>query len=193
MRKILYLSVLLTFVLGSCMFKVKKFTTEELKWYKPFSKTDTIIFISDRTEWDTIIFHKIVRDSDSKRDFEQGFYDMNYLTVPYNFTKGSYHQFALMSDGKTYYDQDILNMSKSSNTNNGEIEIIFIGTIFSGEELKNVKKINDNTYFFDSKRATYSGMNVDRGIKDFTFNTEIGVVNYTDDRGVKWKRNKPKL
>jgi len=36
-------------------------------------------------------------------------------------------------------------------------------------------------------------VNVEKKIKNFTFDTEIGVTNYTDDRNVIWKRKKDSL
>jgi hypothetical protein len=89
--------------------------------------------------------------------------------------------------GKTRYKDDILNMAKSS-TGYGSLEITFIGTIFSDETLSKIQKIDSNSYFFNSEQAEYSGMNVEKGIKNFIFNIEVGIVSYTDDRGVKWRR-----
>lgn len=191
-KRSIYLVVSLTILLISCVHKIEKvkdFTKDELMWFKPFIKTDSVIFISEKSELDTIIFHKTVADSDSTRSFEQGFSNTNYLTVPYDFTKGSYHQFALTGNGKTRYSQNIFNLSKSSE-GHGTIEIIFIGIIFNGEELKNIKKLNKYIYFFDGRKATYSMVNVEKKIKNFTFDTEIGVTNYIDDRNINWKRRK---
>ena len=106
--------------------------------------------------------------------------------MPYEFTKGSYHQFAMMSGGTKRYPQDILNLMKSS-SDYGSLEIIFLGTIF-GDSLKNIDKINDTLYYFDSDKADYSGMNVEKGINSFTFNTNLGVTEYIDERNIKWKR-----
>jgi hypothetical protein len=193
--RLITLTMLLTFLLSSCFdktYKVDNFSNEELKWFKPFAKADTVVFISEKTELDTIIFHKTISQSDSVRSFEIGFYNTNYLTVPYEFTKNSYHQFAIMGDGKTRYTQDILSISKES-SGNGSFEFIFIGTIYSGENFKNIQKLNDSCYFFDSNKATYSEMNVEKGIKNFTFDIEKGIIKYTDDRYVKWKRKSAHL
>lgn len=181
--------ILLTSVLASCWRtteKVNDFSSRELMWYRPYSKTDTVIFISDKNEMDTVVFYKAIGESDSTRGFEQGYSNTNYLTVKYDFSKGSYHQFAIMGDGKTRYDQALLNLSKSSD-GYGNLEITFIGTVF-GDSVNNIQKVNDGAYFFDSNKADYSGMNVEREIRDFTFNPEIGIINFTDDRLVKWKR-----
>lgn len=168
-------------------YKVDDFTADELKWYKPFDHSDTVIFISERNDRDTIVFHQRVENSDSTNSYKQGYSKTNYLTVPYEFTKGSYHQFAIMGDGKTRYDQDILNMAKSS-AGYSSIEIVFIGTIFSDGTLHNIQEIDSSTYFFNSNKGDYSGMNVEKGIKDFTFNCDVGVIRYTDNRGIKWTR-----
>jgi hypothetical protein len=144
--------------------------------------------MSEKAEHDTIIFRKTVANSDSVRNFGQGYYNVNYLDVPYEFTKGSYHQFANMGNGQGLYSQDVVKISKSS-SNNKMLEIIFIGTIFNGEHLKNIKQLDNCTYYFDSSKANYSGMNVEKGIKSFTFDTNVGIVKYVDDRGIIWERS----
>lgn len=188
MKIVIIISAILL-LLTSCFnqtHKVDDFTTEELVWYKPFTKTDSVIFISDKGEKDTLIFKAPTSESDSTRDFEQGFSNTNYLTVVYEYSKGSYHQSAMMSDNKTRYDHWFVNSAKSS-TGYSSIEISFIGTEFS-DSLNNIQKINDTTYFFDSNKADYSGLNVEKEIKSFTFNTRLGVTEFVDDRNVKWTR-----
>lgn len=167
-------------------YKVEDFTTEELVWYKPFTKTDSVVYISENGEKDTIIFKAPETASDSTRDFEQGYSNTNYLTVMYEFSKGSYHQSAMMSDGQTRYDHWFVNSFKSS-SGYGGLEITFIGTFFD-ENIQNIQKINDSTYYFDSEKADYSGMNVEKEIKNFTFNTRLGITEFIDDRNIKWTR-----
>ena len=41
---------------------------------------------------------------------------------------------------------------------------------------------------FDNSNSTAKWVNVKKGIKKFTFNTDIGIVNYIDERDVKWKK-----
>ena len=183
------LLLILTITLTSCFnqtYKVDNFTTNELIWYKPFTKTDSVIFTSDKGEKDTIIFKSPESASDSTRDIEQGFSNTNYLTVVYEFSKGSYHQSAITGDGKTRYDHWFINSSKSS-AGYSNVEITFIGTFFS-DSLKNIQKVNDTTYFFDSNKADYSGSGVEKGINNFTFNTRHGVIEFVDDRNIKWTR-----
>ena len=179
----------ITLTLMSCnnqTHKVEDFTAEELIWHKPFAKVDTAIYSSDKGEKDTIIFDTPKAESDSTRNVEQGFYNTNHLTVAYEFSKGSYHQSAMMSDGKTRYNHWFVNSSKSS-AGYGSVEITFIGTFFS-EKINNIQKVNDSTYYFDSSKADYSGLNVEKGIKNFTFNTRLGVTEFVDDRNIKWTR-----
>ena len=183
----LYLLTIIALLFNCCIYKVDKFTPDELMWYKPFEKTDTVIFLSENSEVDTIIFRKNVAETNSTNNFEQGFSKTNFLTVSYDFTKGSYHQFALMGPNGKRYKQDLLNVSKNS-SGYGTFEITFIGTIFNKEQLKKVKIIAEETYFFDSNKAAYSGMNVEKGIKNFTFNTNFGILKYTDSRNIEWER-----
>jgi len=137
-----YLLILCFIIEATGFIKVKSFTKDEIKWFVPYNKNDSVIFVSSKKELDTMIFYKKVAQSDTVRSFERGYYNENYLIVPYKLTKGSYHQFALMSDGKTRYDQDIFNISKNSD---GRIsfEITFLGTIFNGKELNKIQQLNN--------------------------------------------------
>lgn len=187
--RLLLIILTIASTLTSCFnqtYKVDDFTDKDLIWYKPFTKTDTVIYFSDKGEQDTIIFKAPKAESDSTRNFEQGFSNTNYLTVVYEFSKGSYHQSAMMSDGKTRYDHWFVNSYKSS-AGYGSVEVTFIGTFFS-DKINNIQKVNDSTYYFDSEKADYSGLNVEKGIKNFTFDTRLGVTEFVDDRNIKWKR-----
>ncbi|HTD40701.1 MAG TPA: hypothetical protein VK671_08780, partial [Mucilaginibacter sp.] len=166
----------------------KDFTNDDLKWFIPYNKSDTVVFISKKGELDTLVFLKKVISSDTIRD-GRGFYNTNYLTVPYMLTKGSYHQFAIMGDGKTRYPQDILSLSKKSDGIT-TFEITFLGTLFNGKELNNIRQINRYVYYFDSSKATYVGMDEEQGksIKNFTFDVRYGITKYVDERNVEWKR-----
>jgi hypothetical protein len=182
------LAILIVF--SGCSLTVSDFTKEQLKWFKPYSKVDTVVFISNKSELDTIIFDKVQLSRDTVRNvLELGYYSTTYLSIPYRFTKGSYHQFALMGDGNRRYDQALFSLSKTSN-NQSQFEIIFIGTIFNGKELMHIKKLTPETFYFSSKQATYSGINVEKGIKDFTFDSRIGIVKFTDERNIYWERLK---
>ena len=177
-------------LVAGCVPRVKDFTEDQMKWFRPYTKNDSVVFVSEKSEMDTIIFSKKMLTRDTVRNFiELGYYSTNYLSVPYKFTKGSYHQFALMGDGNRRYDQALFSLSKSSN-NQSQFEIIFIGTIFNGRELEHINKLTPDIYYFSSKKATYSGMNVEKGINDFTFDSRIGIVTYTDKRNVHWERIK---
>lgn len=167
-------------------YKVDDFTNEELIWYRPFTKTDTVIFTSEKGEKDSIVFKAPEAQSDSTRSYAQGYSNTNYLTVRYDFTEGSYHQSAMMSDGTKRYDHWFVNAYKSS-AGYGSLEITFIGTFFS-ENVHQIQRINDSTYYFDSEKADYSGMNVEKRIKGFTFHTGLGVTEFVDDRNIKWTR-----
>jgi hypothetical protein len=197
-KKILFIS--LVALLTSCFnnsnrYKVDEFNNENLKWFNPFQKeNDTVIYYSESMEYDTLIFHKPVNGADSTRNFEQGYSNTNYLTVRYDITLGSYHRFALSGDGKTRYTQSFANMSKNS-AGYGSLEIIFIGTLFNddisggtGNHLQKIIKLNDSIYVFRGVDANYIGINVEKGINDFVFNTNKGVIEYTDYRNIKWKR-----
>lgn len=166
-------------------YEVEDPTIGEAMWFKPFTRTDTFIYVSDQGEQDSIVFHAPTTTTDSTRDPEQGYSNTTYWTVNYELTKGSFHQFALMSDGAQRYDHDFVNVYKSS-AGYGSLEIDFIGTLFS-DSIENVQELNDSTYFLDSRRADYDGMNVEQGVNSFTFHTRRGVIAFVDDRNVNWR------
>ncbi len=168
--------------------KVKTFSSEDLKWFGPYNKTETVIFISEFEEIDSIIFHKTDTTKYSIRNIEQGYYDRTTFSVAYEFTKGSYHQFAKMSGDTKRYDQDLFRISNSSSSEFTDKELIFIGIVFSGDEITNIEQLDSSTYFFERNKATYPEINVEKGINNFTFDTQIGIIKYTDKRNVNWTR-----
>jgi hypothetical protein len=187
-KKIYIVFFTLTLLQSCFVGNVKTFTSDDLKWFEPFNKSETIVFESDNGEMDTIIFHKIDTTNYSVRDIEQGFYDRITLSVAYEFTKGSYHQFAKMSDDSVLFDHDLINISNSSSSDFTAKEFTFIGIIFNGKEINNIKQLDNSTYFFDRSKATYSEIDVEEGINNFTFEIQKGIIKYTDKRNVNWKR-----
>ena len=185
----IYISLLALTLLNACNFgQVNTFTFDSLKWFKPYNQTETVIFKSEKGEIDTIIFHKTDTTKYSIKDLEQGFYNKTTLSVAYEFTKGSYHQFTKINEEGKKYEQNILSISNSSSSEFTEKEISFIGIIFNGKEMENIKQLDSSTYFFDSNKATYPEINVEEGISNFTFDTEKGIIQYTDKRNVNWTR-----
>jgi len=191
MKALKYLPfAILALQLTSCFngsYEVEKFSTENLKWFNCFQKTDTIIFASTLKELDTIIFKKMIANSDSIRSYKQGYYNTNYLSVPYEFTKGSYHQFSKSSDNKTRYKQNILNLSKTS-SGIVSFELIFIGVIFNKKSMKTISEIQDGTFLFRADNGTYSKVNVETGLDSFIFEIGRGVTEYIDERNIRWIR-----
>jgi len=181
---------LLTISLVSCSVgKIKEFSANDLKWFKPFTQVDTIIFETENNELDSVIFFKTDTSKYSARNLEQGYYDTRTLSVQFILTKGSYHQFAKLGDNNNYR-QDIFRLTNSSSDNYTNFEIYFLGIIFNGKELQNILKVDSDTYVFEGKKATYASVNINEGINKFTFSLTKGVISYIDKRNVEWKRKK---
>jgi hypothetical protein len=187
-KKIYIVFFTLTLLQSCFVGYVKTFTSDDLKWFEAYDKLETLVFESDNGEMDTIIFHKIDTTKYSVRDIEQGFYDRTTLSVAYEFTKGSYHQFAKMSDDSVLYEHDLINISNSSSSDFTAKEFTFIGIIFNGKEINNIKQLDNSTYFFERSKATYTEIDVEKGINNFTFEIKKGIIKYTDKRNVNWKR-----
>jgi len=182
--------ILSVFILIGCVdksYKVEDFDSQDLKWYEPFEQKDTVIFVSEKMDIDTIIFGPKIFKSDSTRNYKQGFSNTNYLVVPYSFSPNSYHQFSLMGDGKTRYSGNILRMDKSSN-GHSYLEFTFIGMFHNSRTINKVNMNSDSVYHFKSNDAQYKKINVEKGINSFNYDTNIGVVDYIDNRNVYWKR-----
>lgn len=138
-------------------------------------------------ELDTIIFGPKIFKSDSTRSYKQGFSNTNYLVVPYSFSPKSYHQFSLMGNGKDRYSGHILRMDKSSN-GHSYLEFTFIGMFHNSNTIKKVKMNPDSIYLFTADDAQYKKINVEKGLINFNYKPNIGVVDYTDARNILWKR-----
>lgn len=138
-KKIYIVFFTLTLLQSCFVGNVKTFSSNDLKWFEAYDKLETFVFESDNGEMDTIIFHKIDTTKYSVRDIEQGFYDRTTLSVAYEFTKGSYHQFVKISDDSVLYEHDLINISNSSSSDFTVKEFTFIGIIFNGKEINNIK------------------------------------------------------
>lgn len=185
---IFFISIITCLISYSCYVGVvKEFSSKDLKWFLPYKSTDTVIFNSERNEFDTIIFLKTDTNEFSTRDFQSGYYDTRWMEVTYKLTTGSYHKFVKIGKGEE--NERLVLIENTSSRKNTFTEICFLGIIFSGQELQNnVRLVDENTYFFDGRKATYSRINIKEGITYFIFNTEKGILEYTDERNVKWKR-----
>lgn len=186
-RIIFFAIVIICFAQSCFVGKLKDFSTEDLKWFQPFTNTDTLIFYSERNEFDTIIFFRTMTEEYPTRNIQSGYYDTRDMEVTYRLTKGSYHKFIKI--GKGNINERLVLIENNSSSKFTYTEIGFLGIIFSGKELKNnVIKIDSNTYLFNGRKATYSRINIKEGIVFFILSTDKGILEYTDDRNVKWRR-----
>ena len=185
LKTLFFINLIVLLITSSCIYNVDDFSEEQLKWTKSFNEKHESIFISEKGEIDTIIFNNILKSKETVNNIERGFYKSNYLDVPYKFTKGSYHQFN--SDDSSTSEQDLVSITKSS-AGFGSMEITFIGLLFDEDQIQKAKEIDYKSYQFESSNATSKWVNVKKGIKNFTFNLESGILNYTDERNIKWTR-----
>jgi len=179
--------IFLTLLFNGCSNKVKPFSESDLKWIKPFSKSDTVIFKSDRDERDTIIFYKAEESSYHPHDIERGFYYEHYMTVQYKLTNGSYHQFADFGDHKEH-EEDFVKLSNCTCTKRSSNEMYFLGLQYDDESLQKISIGSNSTILFNSSNANLTGVNVVKGINSFVFSYEKGIQEYTDERNIHWVR-----
>lgn len=181
-----YIIFILVVALYSCKTD-NNFSNEELRFVKPFNKTDTVIYKSTKGLIDTIIFFPKDSFIGKVSSFEQGFYKQNILTVEYILTPNSYHKFIIV-DGSNivkpkqflgFYKSDIGNISK---------EIKFLGLIFSEKSIDKISKSNQDEVIFNDKDADYVNMNIVEGIKSFKFNFSTGIVSFIDNDNVLWEK-----
>jgi hypothetical protein len=168
------------------------FSTQELKFTKPFAFDDTIIYKSNYTEYDTIIFYKVLYQVNHTRNLEQGFYDNYSYNVDYRLTMGSYHK--IINPNEIAARTTLYGIRKSSDspTSNGQ-EFCFLGLIFDDKYLDNIMLDTNSITIFDESKAQYKGMNINEGINSFTFEKEKGIVSFIDKKNNKWFRVDTKL
>src|SRR5438309_5320627 len=78
------------------------FTSNELRFTKPFESEKVIIFKSTTGLIDTIRFFRFKLDTIKHRNLEQGFYNENTLTVGYELTLNSFHKTTVQSIEKEH-------------------------------------------------------------------------------------------
>lgn len=170
--------ILLIQIFTSCLGNAT-FTKDEIRFMKPFFKENIIIFKSNIGQIDTITFLKYNVDTLKFRNIEQGFYNENRLFVGYKLSKGSYHKITLNSIYET--PEKFLSFTKAKNSHSSK-EISFLGLIFDENFMdKNISNIDK--IIFNKQNAIYSGININDGIKSFTFNFEKGIISYVDKKG----------
>ena len=187
--KFLFFFFLIMMFQSCFLIKNRDFDAEDLKWLKPFSEDKTVIYHSEKNEFDTIFYSKYKDYHASVRDIERGFYDENSFSIRYKLSKGSYHQFADVGDLRES-GAVFLSIANSSlyQRNHADLIIYFLGIRYDDDSIKNISKIDEKILYFDVKKATYPEINISEGISNFTYNLDSGVVEFLDNRNVKWKR-----
>jgi hypothetical protein len=163
------------------------FSSEEIRFFKPFVRADTAIYQSDSGQTDTIIFQAVRIDTIKYRNFEQGFYNENMLRVAYELSPKSFHQFTVGStDGTPTY---FINFIRAKNSHSAK-EICFLGLIFDEDYLDNIAADKGKSILFSKEKAKYSGVNINEGIQSFEFSFDKGVVSFVDRQDREWVRAK---
>lgn len=162
------------------------FSPNELKFAKPFTKTNIVEYRSSRGQIDTIIFHSAIIDTVRIRSIEQGFYNDNILRVSYDLTDNSYHKLTVKSvNGEPTY---FISFAKAKNSHSTK-EISFLGLLFDDDYLNKVVTTKETSIVFSQDNARYKGVNVNEGIKSFKFDFEKGVVSFVDKNDIEWLRS----
>jgi hypothetical protein len=161
------------------------FTSEEMRFVKPFGKDSVVIYKSAEGMIDTIRFLKIKIDTIKYRNFEQGFYNENTLTVGYELTKNSFHKITVQSIDSE--PEHLLLFLKAKDSHSSK-EISFLGLVFDENYINKIAGSKDRVIVFSSENARYTGVNINEGIKSFKFDFSKGVVSFIDKNDVEWVR-----
>ena len=193
-KKVLYFTLcfLMTICICSCSYRNVTFSTQELKFTKPFVFNDTIIYKSIYGNSDTIIFYKVLYQVNQTRNLEQGYYNNYSYNVDYRLTIGSYHK--IINPNEVGAQTNLYDITKSSDspTINGQ-EFCFLGLIFDDKYLDSLLIDTNSITIFDESKAQYQEMNINEGIKSFIFEKEKGIVSFIDKNNNKWFRVDTKL
>ncbi len=181
---IIILSVIVT-LLSACLGNAS-FSEDEYKFVRPFSDTNNIvIYKSSKGQTDTVLFSRWETDTIKYRSIEQGYYNENVLSVNYELSNNSFHKITVKSINNE--PDHFLFFGKAKNSYSNK-EICFLGLLFDKEYLENIISTKDASIVFSRHNAKYSGLNINQGIKSFTFDFNKGVVSFIDDDGVDWVR-----
>ena len=169
---------------SACM-QNSTFSEDELRFAKPYSKTDTAIYKSETGLIDTILFHSEINDTVEVRNIEQGFYNNRRLLVSYKLSDNSYHKFTVKSvnNEPNYF----IHFAKAKGSHQSK-EISFLGMVFSEEYLNKIDVCNKNEIIFSEGNATYNEANINEGIKSFVFDFDKGITSFIDTHNLKWRR-----
>ena len=174
-------------ILLSCT-RNSSFNNIEMRFTKPFTKDQTIIYKSSLGEIDSVKFFKREIDTIKYRNFSQGFYNENILNVKYQILNHSYHKLDF-GGGLSNYGlvESFLSFLKSKNGHYDK-EISFLGLAFGEDYINKILSTKDSSIIFSSENALYKSVNINEGIKNFEFNFNKGVLSFIDNRNIKWVR-----
>ena len=175
--------IILFYFIGCVTQPIKNFTQQDFMLIKPFKQKDTVVYLSSKGQTDTIIFYPAKVDTNKYRNFEQGFYDQYVLSVNYNLLSGSYHKFILTDKNNGMEDLYSCSISDISIR-----ELSFLGIVFSKDMLDNLLIDSGKIITFNSYQAQYQDVNINEGIRSFTFSTQIGIISYVDTNNIEWVR-----
>ena len=176
------LTAILFCCISSCM-QNATFSEDELRFAKPYSKTDTAIYQSEKGLVDTIIFQQAIIDTFRPRSIEQGFYNELTLRVSYKLSTNSYHKLTVFS--KNNEPENFIQFSKAKGSHQNK-EINFLGMNFSDEYVEKIDVSNKDEITFRAENAAYNEANINAGISSFVFDFDKGITSFVDINNVKW-------
>jgi hypothetical protein len=185
LKKFLYFLALILHICFSACMQNATFSNDELRFLKPFLRTDTAIYQSSTGLIDTILFHQAMNDTAKVRSIEQGFYNNNRLLVSYELTNNSYHKFTVKAVNNE--PENFIQFTKAKGSHQSK-EIRFLGMVFSQEYLNKLNVKNKNKVTFNVNNATYNEVNINEGIKSFVFDFDKGITSFIDIKNIKWEK-----
>jgi hypothetical protein len=161
------------------------FTSEEMRFVKPFKNDSVVVYKSAEGQTDTVRFLKLKIDTIKYRNIEQGFYNENALTVGYEITNNSLHKITVQSIDKE--PEHFLLFLKAKNSHSSK-EISFLGLVFNENYINKILNTKDSPIVFSRENAQYKGVNINEGINSFKFDFNKGVVSFIDKNNIEWLR-----
>lgn len=183
-----YFSVIVLFCMqffNSCTGGNASFSSEEMRFAKPFSDKSIVIYRSEIGQLDTVTFLNYKIDTIRYRNLEQGFYNENTLSVRYDLSESSYHKITVKGVNGDW--QDLMLFLKAKNSHSSR-QFSFLGLLFDESYLDVVMSTKDSVVVFNENHARYKGVNVNEGIKSFTFSFKKGIIFFTDNHNIRWER-----
>jgi hypothetical protein len=163
--------------------ELKIFSPDYEHFLKPFS-TKQIAVYSWKENRDTFIFYPVGEFLEKVRHIERGYYNRYCKYVKYELTPGSYHH--NMKESKSYF----VSLNNNSGLNMTSVWLNFLELGYDEDGINAQAKTNPMVFDRSTAMDSFTIVNENYCIKNFKFEKDSGIIEFTDCLGHIWSKTK---